>query len=163
MVVQLKDCISTNRSHQHPFDLHLCNFDANGDTAAHLARAMPTLFNRTCPLDMHKNCFTEIFPKERLVYLTPDCGTDLIEFNPEDIYVIGSISSMHESREMVLAQAKQSGVRMARLPISKFLEWKYGDKAFTPAELVKLLLGLKCSRDWIKAFQFLCSSKFFIK
>lgn len=162
VATQLRDCFKTNRSNLHPFDLHLCNFDVTGNTAELLKKTQPRHFDRA-PVDMHRECFTELFPKDRLVYITPDCETDLVDVNHQDIYVIGSISSIHESREVVLAQAKQSGVRMARLPIEHFLTWNYGDKALTPSELLMVLLGIKASGSWETAFQYLNSSKFDIK
>lgn len=160
---QMTDCLIANRSNSSPFDLHFCNFDATGETATHLAKVIPSISSPTSPLDLHKECFTELFPKDRLVYLTPDGETELTEYSSQDIFVVGSISSLHESRQTVLARAKESGIRMARLPLATFLKWNHGDKALTPAELVKILLTLKAKRDWQKAFQTLNSAKFFVK
>ena len=33
----------------------------------------------------------DLFPAERMVYLSPDSNNDLQKFNPDDIYVIGGI------------------------------------------------------------------------
>lgn len=41
------------------------------------------------PLNLHEECFTKVFPKEKLVYLTPHCKENLEEFNHDDVYIVG--------------------------------------------------------------------------
>ena len=43
------------------------------------------------PVEITEKHQTELFPKERLVYLSPDSKNDLMEFDDDDIYVIGGI------------------------------------------------------------------------
>lgn len=158
---QLADIFITNRKNSKPFDLHLCNFHSDRTTVELLTNRIPKFFN--LPIEVHTECFTEIFPTERLVYLTPDSEEYLQEFNPNDIYVIGSISNMLDSNGKILAEAKKKGIRTARLPLEKFLKWKQTGKALTPTEIVNILLDVRQTGDWRTAFKHIKSFRFSLK
>lgn len=88
---QLMLCFAENRSHDDPFDLHYCNVNMNTPCMKSLHRYIPTMLNTEFPMNVHQKCFTEIFPKENLVYLTPHCRTELLEYNHDDVYIVGAM------------------------------------------------------------------------
>lgn len=88
---QLMLSFAENRNHDDPFDLHFCNVNLNSICMQSLRRYIPTMLNPEFPLNVHSKCFTELFPKQNLVYLTPHCRTDLQSYNPDDIYIIGTM------------------------------------------------------------------------
>lgn len=145
---QLGFCFAVNRKHRRPFDLHMCNVDTNGQTMRALEKHIPTMYNKSFPLNFHETCFTEIFPKENLVYLTPHANEVLDEFRPEDIYLIGGYVDKGFTEPISLAKAKHAGIRMARLPIEKYLKWGSGGKYLTLNQMCSILLDLRYTRDW---------------
>lgn len=88
---QLMLCFAENRMHDDPFDLHYCNVNLSTPCMKSLQRYIPTMLNADFPMNVHDKCFTEIFPKENIVYLTPHCRKDLQEYNPDDVYVVGAM------------------------------------------------------------------------
>lgn len=150
---QLSLCFASNRKHKRPYDLHLCNIRSDGPTMQTLHKFIPTMYDKAFPLNLHEKCYTEVFPKEKLVYLTPHADETLDEFNPHDIYIIGSFVDKDKTEPLSLAKAKQAGVRMARLPIEKYLDWGVGKKCLTLNQICNIMLDLRCTRDWNQALR----------
>lgn len=88
---QLMLTFAENRFHDDPFDLHFCNSNLEEVCMRALRRHIPTMLNPEFPMNIHGECFTKLFPKDKLVYLTPHCRTDLALYNPDDIYIIGAM------------------------------------------------------------------------
>lgn len=147
---QLKQTFATNRKHKNPYDLHLCNVDFNAPTMQALQKKIPTVHNKSFPLNLHPECFTKIFSPERLVYLVPDCRHTVDEFNPNDIFVIGA--SYGRASANAMANAKKLGIRMARLPIEQYLRWGSRPNHNLPLnQICNILLDWRYTHDWNQA------------
>lgn len=151
---QLMLCFANNRMHDDPFDLHFCNANFKGDTMTYLEKHIPTMHDASFPLNVHEKCFTELFPKERLVYLTPHCRNDLEQFNPDDIYIVGCMVDKINNEPLSLAKAKRLGLRMARLPLDKYLQWGAGSgKSLTLDQMINILLDVSVDNNWKNALR----------
>ncbi|XP_037949145.1 mitochondrial ribonuclease P protein 1 homolog [Teleopsis dalmanni] len=149
---QLMISFAENRLHDEPFDLHFCGANINSVCMSSLQRYIPTMMHQDFPMNVHEKCFTEIFPKENLVYLTPHCRNDLNEYNPDDIYIIGAMVDTSNNEPLSLAKAKKLGLRMARLPLEHYLQWGAGSgKSLTLNQMVSIMLDIKKTGDWMKA------------
>jgi mitochondrial ribonuclease P protein 1 len=84
-------CFAENRMHDQPFDMYYCNAKMDGTTMKQLQRYIPTMCEPWFPLNVHTESYMDIFPKENLVYLTPHCRNDLMEYNPDDVYIVGAM------------------------------------------------------------------------
>lgn len=150
---QLHYCFAFNRRHKMPFDMHLCNMNMSGGTLHWLQKHIPTVLDATFPLSIHEKCFTELFPRERLVYLSPDSDNVLTEYNADDIFVVGTIVDKGTCQKLSLAKAKSLGVRHARLPLDTHVRLACGaGKEFTLNAMTSILLEWKETQDWKKAF-----------
>ncbi len=71
-----------------------------------------------------EDSFVDLFPKERLVYLTPDASDMLQTFDCDDVYLIGAIvdTAGTQMPRATFAKAKQLGIRTAKLPLDKYLK-----------------------------------------
>jgi len=145
---QLMFSFSENRKHKDPFDLHICNANFNSDTMKHFERYIQNMQHTTFPLNLHEECHTDLFPKEQLVYLTPHCRDVLTDFDHNSIYIIGAIVDKSGQPPLSLAKAKQQGIRMAKLPLDKYLGWGAGGKSLTLDQMTKIMLDLKDGRNW---------------
>lgn len=151
---QLMISFAENRMHPEPFDLHLCNVDMNSVSARILKKFIPTLLDPAFPLNVHTESMTEKFDKDKLVYLTPHCTNDLNKFNHDDIYIIGAMVDKTNTDPLSLAKAKKQGLRMARLPLDRYLQWGGGSgKSLTINQMVRILLEMKKHADWERALQ----------
>ena len=61
------------------------------------------------PVEIREESQTELFPREKLVYLSPDSRNDLTRFDDDDIYVIGGIADKGSDRApLTLGMEKDS-------------------------------------------------------
>lgn len=129
---------SDNRKHIKPMDLHLCGVKTDSIIINNLSGQVPSLLKKGSPTRLHSECYTELFPKERLVMLTPD-SDQLLEYNPDDIYVVGGIVDFGRADPLTLAKAKKLGIRSARLPLDN-VRLKAGDtRELTMAQTIGLV------------------------
>lgn len=149
---QLHFCFAANRQHKHPFNMYFCNIDVSGKTVKSLQKHIPTVFDKSFPLNVQQECYTQLFPHERLLYLTPDSDNELLAYDPNDIYIIGAIVDKGPCQPLSLAKAKQLNIRHARLPLEKYKSWTTGSsKRLSLDVMLKILLDFKETRDWNKA------------
>jgi len=151
---QLMYCFAENRMHDEPFDLHYCNFNSYSTVGKTLAKFIPKMHDDEFPLNTHKQSFTEVFDKDRLVYLTPHCRNEL-QYSHDDVYIIGAMVDKKNNEPLSLAKAKKLGLRMAQLPLDRYLSWGAGSgKSLTLNQMVNIMLNMKKTGDWNSALQF---------
>lgn len=151
---QLMYCFAENRLHREPFDLHFCNANFNGDTMKQLGRHIPTIRNKDFPLHLHEGSFLDLFPREQLTYLTPHCENDLIDYDPDMIYIVGAMVDKSNQKPLSSSKAKKLDLKMARLPLDKHLNWgNGGGKCLTLDQMIRIMLELKKSRNWEDALK----------
>lgn len=110
--------------------------------------------------------------KDRIVYLTPHCREEMTQYDHDAIYIIGGIvdkvnqsfiyiisyiyciilffNSLQVNHEpLSLAKAKREGLKMAKLPLDRYLQWGGGSgKSLTLNQMVSILLDIKTTGDW---------------
>nr|XP_023020170.1 mitochondrial ribonuclease P protein 1 homolog [Leptinotarsa decemlineata] len=146
---QLMLLFSENRFHDDPFDLYFCNANQRGDLMKYVNKFMPTLYEPWFPLNVHSCSYLDIFPKSQLVYLTPHCREELQEFDHEAVYIIGGIVDKMNSEPLSLAKAKREGLKMAKLPLDRYLQWGAGSgKSLTLNQVTSILLDAKKTGNW---------------
>lgn len=121
----LKRVYSENRNHRKPLDLHLCGLKSESAVLKRLNELIPTLLRKGSPTEIHSKCFSELFPKEQLVMLTPH-SDNVFEYNSDDIYIVGGIVDIGRADPLTLAKSKQIGIRTARLSLDN-LKLQAGD------------------------------------
>lgn len=55
----------------------------------------------------------------------------MTEFDPDSVYIIGGIVDKKDSTPLTMAKAKREGIRMAKLPLDKYLRWGSSGKSLT--------------------------------
>jgi ribonuclease P protein 1 len=159
---QLMICFAMNRQHSQPFDLYFCNANFDCVTMKYLERSIPILRNKEFPLNVHEGSYLDLFPKEKLVYLTPHCNNDLTEYDPDSIYIIGAMVDKMNHEPHSLGKAKHLGLRMARLPLDRYLSWGAGSgKSLTLNQMTDIMLDLRQTRDWPYALRHVPKRKLF--
>jgi len=110
------------------------------------------------PVEITSKHQLELFPKEQLVYLSPDSKNDLKKFSGDDVYVIGGLVDRGpERRPMTLSSAKRDGIRHARFPMKQVI----GLKAELNVETcVGIMTDYKYSQDWFYSFRWVPSRYF---
>jgi ribonuclease P protein 1 len=146
---QLTFLFSENRSHDDPFDLHYCNINPNSILMQSLHKHIGTVNEPWFPLHLHESSYLDKFPKEQLVYLTPHCREEMLEYDHDAIYIIGAIVDKVNTEPLSLAKAKREKIRMAKLPLDRYLHWGSGSgKSLTINQVISILLDVKTTGDW---------------
>jgi len=82
---------SYNRTHKDPFNIIFCNVDREGTVFKCLSKTIPTIDDPTFPFNYTKKSYLDLYPREKLVYLTPHCNEELKEYNHDDVYIVGKV------------------------------------------------------------------------
>ena len=110
-----------NRDCDQPFAMHLTNYKPpNEKYHIIMENALPEVIKNNCPEIFTEKCYTELFPKENLVYLSPD-SRNLLKYNPNDIYIMGGLVDRSIERNASLAKAESKNIRHARLPLREIV------------------------------------------
>ncbi|KAM4905568.1 tRNA methyltransferase 10 homolog C [Sylvia borin] len=150
---------SCNRRTVDPFHIHFCNFQEDSlfhrEFVKHYREAWGKLL-----ITVTDKCYTEIFPKDKLIYLTADSPKVMKKFDHDKIYIIGSMVDKSIKTGVSLARAKRLGLETAALPLEKYLLWNTGGKNLTLDQMMHILLTLKDTADWKKALEFVPKRKY---
>ncbi|GAB0088435.1 Mitochondrial ribonuclease P protein 1 homolog [Sergentomyia squamirostris] len=151
---QLMLTFAENRVADNPFDLHFCNVDLDAPAAKALHKHIPRMLDPDFPMNIHSKSYLDLFPHDRLVYLTPHCRNEMTRYNPDDVYIIGAMVDKRNAEPLSLAKAKRQQIRMAKLPLDKYLQWGASSgKSLTLNQMINILLTIKDTRSWDKALQ----------
>ncbi|KAB7498826.1 tRNA (guanine(9)-N1)-methyltransferase [Armadillidium nasatum] len=117
---QLKISISRNKLSLEPFNLTLCNVDFDCKKYQSLFKFMPNMAEPNFPINVTSESYLDIFPKEKLVYLTPDARDVMERFDHEAIYIIGGLVNLRDSVNVTLGKATRENIKTMKLPIERY-------------------------------------------
>ncbi|XP_010284344.1 PREDICTED: mitochondrial ribonuclease P protein 1 [Phaethon lepturus] len=148
-----------NRRSVDPFHIHFCNFKDDSlyhkEFVKHYREAWGKLL-----ITVTDQCYTEVFPKDKIIYLTADSPKVMKTFDHDKIYIVGSMVDKSIKTGVSLARAKRLGLETAALPLEKYLLWNSGAKNLTLDQMMHILLTLKDTGDWKKALEFVPKRKY---
>ncbi|EYC09648.1 hypothetical protein Y032_0059g2979 [Ancylostoma ceylanicum] len=141
-----------------PWQLYFVNFDLSTRRFLHLKERHLSVIDSpmTCSPVVLLNNYTEMFPRERIVYLSPDAEEELVDVDDEDVYVLGGIVDRVVERgiprQASLETAHADGVSCKKLPLEKYVKWKSGTKFLTLTAVSAILRDVNNScGDWESA------------
>lgn len=88
---QLILSFASNRLHANPMFLHYCNLKEDGMLMQLMSSFMPNILDNDFPANITSQSYLDLFPRDQLLYLTPHCRTDITEYNPNMVYIIGGL------------------------------------------------------------------------
>ncbi|XP_075708876.1 tRNA methyltransferase 10 homolog C [Rhinoderma darwinii] len=149
-VSQLQMCEGFNRKSMDPFYIHFCNLQPDGPYHKELVKRYRGAWDNLLITATEKS-YVDIFPKDRLVYLTADSPNVLKTFDHDKIYIIGAFVDKSQKTGVSLGNAKQLQLATARLPLDSFLKWNCGAKNLTLNHVIEILMTIKDTGEWKKA------------
>lgn len=124
----------------------------------YLLQCIPTIQTKPIPIRLHQKDCIEVFPKEKLVLLCPHSQNVLEKFDSKKHYIIGAIVDRGNKRPMTLAKAREQGLETARLPVDSYRRFN-ANKTLTLDQIMSIMLEIKFSGDWNKAFEYIAKRK----
>lgn len=118
---QYINVLSANRTSELPFQIYFCNYDQN--TEFHKRYSQHLEYDSNLIFETEKN-YLDIFPKNQLVYLSRDAKIKMTRYDPDKVYVVGSIIDVGDDRFKYCSysQAKKDGIRCERLPLDDHIK-----------------------------------------
>ncbi|XP_015513170.1 mitochondrial ribonuclease P protein 1 homolog [Neodiprion pinetum] len=151
---QLVFLFAENRVLRDPFYITFCNVNKFSVVMEKFYRSVPNANEPDFPLEIKECSYTELYDKKKLVYLTPHCNTEMTEYEPDSIYIIGGMVDKTNNQPLSLAKAKKEGLRMAKFPLDKYLLWGSGSGKRLPLNhVLRILADIRTTGDWHKALK----------
>ncbi|XP_051870205.1 tRNA methyltransferase 10 homolog C-like [Pristis pectinata] len=157
-VSQLLECEGCNRRSLDPFHLHFCNLSSDGGYYKELLKRYRDAWDNLL-ITATDESYIDIFPKDKLVYLTADSPFVLNTFQHDKVYIIGSIVDKSIQTGLSHANAKRLKLATARLPLDEYLKWNSGAKNLTLNQMINILLTVKDTGSWEEALKFVPQRK----
>lgn len=150
---QIKHSHRSNRDSCLPFDMHIYQKDRESKAINQLRTLIPTFSEPSFPVEVHQQCFSKAFPKNQLVYLTPNSNSVLSEYNPNDVYVVPGLIDKAYDGPVASARAKQLGIRTAWFPLNRHLPLGRAHCGLPFNIMLDILMDFKNTRDWPTALK----------
>ncbi|XP_054167785.1 mitochondrial ribonuclease P protein 1 homolog [Oppia nitens] len=136
-----------------PFDLYFTNCKPEMPSMKTIPQILPNYNTPSFMAQFHQQSYIDLFPKDRLVYLTPHSNTALKTYNADDIYIIGGIIDKTYHEPVSLIKAEKEGIRTARLPIDEYILWGCGSKYLCLNHMVQILHDVNIGHNWVNALK----------
>ncbi|XP_014668749.1 PREDICTED: mitochondrial ribonuclease P protein 1 homolog [Priapulus caudatus] len=144
---QMKDAHGHNKVARSPFHMHACNARPGDGTYAALQRCIANL-DESAMISVSAESYLDLYDRQRLVYLSPDAPTYLETWDDDDVVVVGAMVDKTNPKPLSMAKAKKEGIRMAKLPVDKYVRWGFGNKSLTLDQVALTLLRFRETGDW---------------
>ncbi|XP_050461530.1 tRNA methyltransferase 10 homolog A isoform X2 [Cataglyphis hispanica] len=116
---QILRCYTLNRRATAPMQFSLTSF--TGRSRADMERHNGY---EHWDVNFHTESYLNIYPKDKIVYLTSESENVIDRLDHECVYVIGGLVDHNAHKGICYKLAKDAGVRHGRLPLDKFLRMK---------------------------------------
>lgn len=150
---QLLLAYSDNRyKFEEPYNLTFCNIDYSGSCYEFLEKSFPYLKSSHFFINMTTKPYLDLFPKEKLIYLTPNADESMIKYDHDAVYIIGGIVDKYTPEPLSYAKALRDNIKAQRLPIDEYVIWNRGSKRLCLNHTIAILNDVKNGVGWAQAF-----------
>ncbi|KAK0405621.1 hypothetical protein QR680_018092 [Steinernema hermaphroditum] len=154
--MQLQYVISENRAKKEPWPMYFanCDFSLSPELVKAKQKHLTALDSpRVAVPEYTPKGITELFPRERIRYLSPNAEEELETIEDDDVFVIGGIVDRVVEHGIPLYASKEAaeadGVRSVKLPLDKYVKWESGTKYLTLVAVMHILQDVYATRgDW---------------
>lgn len=111
---------------------------------------------RKFPFPIHETAhWSDVYPREKVVFLTADAEEVLHQFENDTVYVVGAFVDHNQYKCLSYHRALRHGVRTARLPIKEHIDVSNRCQILTINHVVDVVAHFLTSseRDWKKALE----------
>jgi tRNA (guanine9-N1)-methyltransferase len=146
---QVRLSYGLNIRSQTPLHMHLTSTSEESRLHQHLLKQSG--FD-DWPLEVKRESYMELFPRDKVVYLTAESDTVLEEMDAGTVYCIGGIVDHNRLKSIVHDKALELGLTTRRLPIEDHLAEGLR-KVITVNQVFAILLSFWECKDWKAAVE----------
>ncbi|XP_057656422.1 tRNA methyltransferase 10 homolog A [Diorhabda carinulata] len=133
-IKQVLRVYTMNRRAKSPLQLHLSSF--NGRSEKEFARHHGF---EHWDINFHFEDYINIFPKEKILYLTSESDNTIMSLDEDKVYIIGGLVDHNSQKGICYNKAIEQGIAHAKLPIEEFF-WMKHRKVLTINHVYEILL-----------------------
>ncbi|XP_056638605.1 tRNA methyltransferase 10 homolog A [Diorhabda sublineata] len=133
-IKQVLRVYTMNRRAKSPLQLHLSSF--NGRSEKEFARHHGF---EHWDINFHIEDYINIFPKEKILYLTSESDNTIMSLDEDKVYIIGGLVDHNSQKGICYNKAIEQGIAHAKLPIEEFF-WMKHRKVLTINHVYEILL-----------------------
>ncbi|RVE43440.1 hypothetical protein evm_011891 [Chilo suppressalis] len=142
VIKQILRCYSVNRRSESPLQFHITSFGekSRNDISRHNGY-------ENWDVEFHEEPYLDLFPKEKLVYLTSESENIIENFEENTFYVIGGLVDHNKHKGLCHTIAKDQGIRHGQLPLDKYVNMKTR-KVLTIDHVFEIVLRVSEGLAW---------------
>ncbi|OAD58651.1 RNA (guanine-9-)-methyltransferase domain-containing protein 2 [Eufriesea mexicana] len=143
---QILRCYTLNRRAIAPMQFSLTSF--NGKSKADMQKHNGY---EHWDVKFHEESYLNIYPKEKIIYLSSESENVITQLKHDYVYVIGGLVDHNSHKGLCHKLAVQVEIKHGRLPLDKFLRMK-ARKVLTVDHVFEILLRVSEGKTWQEAF-----------
>jgi len=143
---QIMKCYSFNRRMTNQLQLYMTSL--GGSVEAELSKNDGF---RNWDFNFDSRRYDEVFPKEKIVYLSSESENAVTKLEDDKVYVIGGLVDHNHHKGLSHKKATELGITTARLPIEEYLAMK-SRKVLTVNHVYEILAAVSEGKSWKDAF-----------
>ncbi len=118
---QLIETIAYNRTTPDPFVLHFCNFCKQSEFNKMFSASLGV--DENLIMDTNQS-YLDVFPREKLIYLSNDSPNVMRHFDPNKVYIVGALvdRNSNDFKYASYSQAKSDKIHSLKLPIDQHVK-----------------------------------------
>lgn len=142
MIKQILRCYTLNRRADAPLQFSVTNF-----TGKSLQEMKKHNGYEHWDVKFHAEHYSNLFAKEKIVYLTSESDNIIENLENDATYIIGGLVDHNAQKGLSHKLANSTGVRHARLPLDKYLNMKTR-KVLSIVHVFEILLKISEGKSW---------------
>ncbi|KAL1491848.1 hypothetical protein ABEB36_012383 [Hypothenemus hampei] len=146
-IKQILRVYTENRRAPAPMQLHLTNF--KGKCKKEMERHNGY---QHWDINFHESHYLDVFPKEKLIYLTSDSDNVIKQLENDKIYIIGGLVDHNGHKGICFNKAVEEGIAHAQLPIGEYF-WMKQRKVLTINQVFEILIRVSEGKTFKEAFE----------
>ncbi|EUD65451.1 hypothetical protein C922_04191 [Plasmodium inui San Antonio 1] len=101
---------------------------------------------------IHSEDYWDLFPREKIVVLSPDAEEELTEVRDDEVYVISALVDRSVSKNLSFSQASLHNLVTKKLPMEKYFK-KRKSNVLNVNTVVEILISFLKNQNWMKVFE----------
>ncbi|XP_026878302.2 tRNA methyltransferase 10 homolog B isoform X1 [Electrophorus electricus] len=151
---QIRRLYGSNKNALQPFHLFLTDMREESLLYKECVRMNAGFLNYL--MDVTEKSWTDLFPFEDIIYLTPDASEALEQVDGSKVYILGGLVDESIQKRISYSRAKGLGVHTARLPIDEYMVKRPNPKNFHSKilainQVFDILLTYRDTACWSRA------------
>ncbi|CAF0796811.1 unnamed protein product [Rotaria sp. Silwood1] len=157
LVDQIQYLFADITRYHSPSFVYLCNLSRYGRLRAEFTRRAS--LENMC-FEFTESNYLDLFPHDKLIYLSPDSNVEMTSFDHDAIYIIGGIADRTGKKPLTFGKAKRENIKHQRFPIDRYVKFGGGSgKSLTIDQVYNILMTLKHTGSWVEAFKYIPDRK----